>query len=47
MERLLCRSLVVPQKDIFYISWTVDAYEGLGFLRTDDARTGAVSLLYP
>lgn len=47
MERLLCRSLVVPQKDIFYISWTVDAYEGLGFLRTDDAKTGAVSLLYP
>lgn len=43
----MCRSLVVPRKDIIYVSWIVDAYDGLGFLRTDDAKTGAVSLLYP
>lgn len=47
MAAVLMRySLTVPKDVIYYISWTVDAYEGLGFLRTDDADTGAVSLLY-
>lgn len=39
-------SLLVPKEDIYYISWTVDAYEGLAFLRTDDAAAGLVSLLF-
>lgn len=43
----LCYSLAVPKEEIFYISWTVDAYEGLCFLRTDDASEGLVSLLCP
>ena len=28
---------IVPQKDIYYISWIIDAAEGIGFLQTDDA----------
>ena len=47
MSELLCYSLIVPKEEIFYISWTIDAYEGLGFLRTDDASEGFVSLLFP
>lgn len=37
--------LVVPRDQIFYISWTFDAYEGVALLRTDDASAGRVSLL--
>lgn len=47
MSELLCYSLTVPKKEIFYISWTIDAYEGLGFLRTDEASEGSVSLFFP
>lgn len=43
---LLCYSLTVPKENIYYVSWTVDAYEGVGFLRTDDAAAGAVSLFF-
>lgn len=39
--------LKVPQKDIYYISWNLDACEGLGLLRTDDAKEGAVTVLTP
>lgn len=39
--------LTVPQKDIYYISWNIDACEGLGFLRTDDAKEGAVTVFTP
>ncbi|MDL2264062.1 DUF4911 domain-containing protein [Synergistaceae bacterium OttesenSCG-928-I11] len=42
----LCYSLTIPREDICYVSWTFDAYEGVGLLRTDDARNGAVSLLF-
>ena len=38
-------SLTIPREDICYVSWTFDAYEGVGLVRTDDARSGAVSLL--
>lgn len=31
---------IVPQKDIYYISWIIDAAEGIGFLQTDDAKAG-------
>lgn len=34
----------VPQKDIYYISWIIDAAEGIGFLQTDDARTGSITI---
>ncbi|NLD06409.1 MAG: DUF4911 domain-containing protein [Synergistaceae bacterium] len=40
-------SLKVPQKDIYYISWTIDACEGLGLLRTDDAKSGEVTVFTP
>ena len=46
---LLRYPLVVDREQICYLSWTVDAYEGLGFLRTDDAGDaggGRVSLLF-
>ena len=39
--------LTVPQKDIYYISWIIDAAEGLGFLRTDDAKAGRVTIYTP
>ncbi len=37
-------SLTVPQKEIYYISWNVDAAEGLGFLKTEDAAAGRVTI---
>lgn len=39
--------LKVPQKDIYYISWNLDACEGLGLLRTDDAGKGMVTVFTP
>lgn len=39
--------LKVPQKDIYYISWNLDACEGLGLLQTDDAREGRVTIFSP
>lgn len=39
--------LKVPQKDIYYISWNLDACEGLGLLQTDDAREGRVTIFLP
>ncbi|HPX03375.1 MAG TPA: DUF4911 domain-containing protein [Synergistaceae bacterium] len=48
MRPKICEiSLRVPQKDIYYISWTIDACEGLGFLKTDDARNGEVTVFTP
>ena len=43
---LLRYPIVTDRESIFYISWTIDAYEGLGFLRTDDASEGLVSLFF-
>lgn len=40
-------SLKVPQKDIYYISWTIDACEGIGLLRTDDPKCGEVTVFTP
>lgn len=40
-------SVCLPRKWIFSLSWTVDAYEGIGFVRTDDALKGIVSLFCP
>ncbi|MDR3255516.1 MAG: DUF4911 domain-containing protein [Synergistaceae bacterium] len=37
--------LKAPKEDICYMSWTIDAYEGMGFLRTDDP-SGLVSILF-
>lgn len=39
--------LKVPQKEIYYISWNLDACEGAGLLRTDDAEAGKVTVLAP
>ncbi len=30
--------------DICYLSWTINAYEGIGFLTTDDPGKGLVSV---
>ena len=38
---------IVPQKDIYYISWIIDAAEGIGFLQTDDAKTGKITVFSP
>jgi len=43
---LLRYPIVIDRENICYLSWTVDAYEGLGFLRTDDASEGRVSLFF-
>ena len=40
-------SLKVSQKDIYYISWTIDACEGIGLLRTDDPKKGEVTVFTP
>ena len=37
----------VPQKDIYYISWIIDAAEGIGFLQTDDPRLGRITIFSP
>lgn len=39
--------LRVPREDIYYISWNIDACEGVGLLRTDDAKEGAVTVFTP
>ena len=38
---------IVPPKDIYYISWIVDASEGIGFLQTDDAKSGRITIFSP
>jgi hypothetical protein len=38
-------SLTVPEKDIYYISWNLDACDGLGFLCTDDPKNGKVTVI--
>lgn len=42
--RTYALSLTVQQKDIYYISWNVDAAEGLGLLQTDDAAAGKITI---
>lgn len=37
----------VPHKDIYYISWIIDAAEGIGFLQTDDAKAGKITIFSP
>ncbi|MDR3332749.1 MAG: DUF4911 domain-containing protein [Synergistaceae bacterium] len=44
MTALLRYSLRARREDIFYISWTIDAYEGVGFLSTDNPDSGLVSV---
>ncbi|MDR1515858.1 MAG: DUF4911 domain-containing protein [Synergistaceae bacterium] len=44
---LLRREIIAPKESICYMSWTLDAYDGLGFLRTDDPEKGQVSILFP
>ena len=44
---LLAYELAVPKRSICYLSWMIDAYEGVGFLRTDDQTRGLVSVLFP
>ena len=44
---LLRYGIVVPKEHICYVSWTIDAYDGLGFLRTDDPGEGRVSIFIP
>jgi len=35
--------LKVPKEEIYYISWTIDAYDGVAFLKNEDAE-GIVSV---
>lgn len=37
----------VPHEDIYYISWIIDAAEGIGFLQTDDAKAGRITVFTP
>lgn len=37
----------VPHEDIYYISWIIDATEGIGFLQTDDAKAGKITVFTP
>ncbi|MDY2984463.1 MAG: DUF4911 domain-containing protein [Synergistes jonesii] len=38
---------IVSHKDIYYISWIIDAAEGIGFLQTDDAKAGKITIFSP
>lgn len=40
-------ALAMPKEEICYVSWTIDAYEGLGVLSTEDASRGLVSIYCP
>jgi hypothetical protein len=35
MAELLRRVCRVPKEEIYYVAWTVDAYDGLAFLRNE------------
>ncbi|MDR1470999.1 MAG: DUF4911 domain-containing protein [Synergistaceae bacterium] len=37
-------ALKVPKEEVFYMSWTIDAYEGVAFLR-NEAEPGVVSVI--
>lgn len=37
----------VPHGDIYYISWIIDAAEGIGFLQTDDSKAGKITVFTP
>lgn len=37
----------VKTEDIYYMSWNIDACDGLGFLQTDDAKNGLVTIFTP
>ncbi|MDR1650189.1 MAG: DUF4911 domain-containing protein [Synergistaceae bacterium] len=43
MERFV---LKIPRKDICYVSWTIDAYEGTAFLK-NEREEGVVSIFCP
>ncbi len=40
-------AVMLPPEDIFYVSWTLDAYEGIGFMRTDDPQGGRATIFCP
>jgi hypothetical protein len=44
---LMRYGVAVPKEHICYVSWTIDAYDGLGFLRTDAPEEGRVSIFFP
>lgn len=46
-RQLVSVRLTVPLEDICYLSWNLDACEGLGFLQTDDAERGSVTVFTP
>jgi hypothetical protein len=43
-EKAYALDLTVPPEDIYYISWNIDACEGLGILETISAREGKVTV---
>ncbi|MDR1509852.1 MAG: DUF4911 domain-containing protein [Synergistaceae bacterium] len=46
MTNLLRYALKVPKEEICYMSWTIDGYGGVAFLR-NDIEEGMVSVLCP
>jgi hypothetical protein len=44
---LLRYEIAAPKASICYMSWVLDAYDGIGFLRTDDPGKGLLSILFP
>ncbi|MDR1916516.1 MAG: DUF4911 domain-containing protein [Synergistaceae bacterium] len=38
-------SLKAPKEEIFYMSWTIDAYDGVAFL-SNEKEPGIVSIIY-
>lgn len=44
MERMLKIAVRVPPEEIFYVSWTIDSYDGIGVVRTDDPKEGTLAV---
>lgn len=46
-KNLAIITLKTNSKDIFYITWIIDASDGLGFVKTDDINSCTISIETP
>jgi len=46
-EKLEKRYFICPRRDISYLRFLLEAYDGLAFFRTLEPATGLVEVIYP
>ena len=46
-QDMSCFSVKIKPSDIFFLSWLITSYEGLGHLTTEDPEDGRVVILVP